>query len=60
MFRVSEPFGKKELTVTDRQVRMLKKLIETEKTLANVAAKGGMGEKTNMKTIRHAALRDEG
>jgi len=45
--------------VTDRQVRMLMKLIETEKTLATAAAKAGMDEKTARKYRRLGKLPSE-
>jgi hypothetical protein len=45
--------------VTDRQVRMVMKLIETEKTLATAAAKAGMDEKTARKYRRLGKLPSE-
>jgi len=45
--------------VTDRQVMMLMKLIETEKTLATAAAKAGMDEKTARKYRRLGKLPSE-
>ena len=45
--------------VTDRQVRMLMKLIESEKTLATAAAKAGMDEKTARKYRRLGRLPSE-
>ena len=45
--------------VTDRQVRMLMKLIETEKTLVTAAAKAGMDEKTARKYRRLGKLPSE-
>lgn len=45
--------------VTDRQVKMLMKLIENEKTLATAAAKAGMDEKTARKYRRLGKLPSE-
>ena len=45
--------------VTDRQVRRLMKLIESEKTLATAAAKAGMDEKTARKYRRLGRLPSE-
>jgi len=45
--------------VTDRQVRRLKKLIQSESTLARAAAKAGMDEKTARKYVRLGKLPSE-
>ncbi len=42
--------------VTDKQVRMLMKLIKTEKTLYLAASKAGMDEKTARKYINSKKL----
>lgn len=45
--------------VTDRQVRKLMKLIQTEDTLSNAAVKSGMDEKTARKYRRLKKLPSE-
>nr|MBC8553360.1 IS21 family transposase [Candidatus Brocadiales bacterium] len=42
--------------VTDKQVRMLMKLIKTEKTQYLAASKAGMDEKTARKYLRNKVL----
>lgn len=45
--------------VTDQQVRRLRKLIQTEKSLSSAAAKAGMDEKTSRKYLRLGKLPSE-
>ena len=45
--------------ITDNQVRRLRRLMQTEKTLSSAAAKAGMDEKTARKYIRLNKLPSE-